>query len=431
MKPAFLLKNNRGIIKKYIQLVGMVFLLTAVGAPHPAKSAAPEELQKAIEEKSKNLELINQQISATQENIKKTSTKSKTLKGELKTMDYNIGQLALSIESSQIKIEKFKLEIESINYNIGEKEQEILQKKEAIGKLLEELQEKSRESGLAIFLKNTTLAKSLGDIQNINSFNDNLGERVVELDQIKTQLAAQKDKASTKKGSVETENKNLKNKKIIVEDQKQGRVALLATTNDQEKIYQKQLSDLERQQQALSDQIDEIEQRLLHEFNISLLPTKRPGVLEWPVSLASNGGMGYITQAFGERSNLYRGKPHNGLDIGVPIGSPVYSAAEGVVTHTDNNDQSRFRKYQYGIYVLLEHPNGLSTLYAHLSKSIVKDGEHVSRGQLIGYSGTTGYSTGPHLHLGLYWSNSILLKSIYPAAGLVPVGVIINPQDYL
>jgi len=80
---------------------------------------------------------------------------------------------------------------------------------------------------------------------------------------------------------------------------------------------------------------------------------------------------------------------------------------------------------------LIRHNNNLATLYAHLSQQLVKKEMTVKRGDIIGYSDTTGYATGPHLHFGAYWAPSILMKNIPPAAGLVPVGVIINPEDYL
>jgi murein DD-endopeptidase MepM/ murein hydrolase activator NlpD len=73
----------------------------------------------------------------------------------------------------------------------------------------------------------------------------------------------------------------------------------------------------------------------------------------------------------------------------------------------------------------------MTTIYAHLSKTATAIGATVKRGDLIGYVGATGYATGPHLHFGLYWTSTIELKKIPPAAGLVPVGVTLSPEEYL
>lgn len=161
------------------------------------------------------------------------------------------------------------------------------------------------------------------------------------------------------------------------------------------------------------------------------MPIKRPGVFAWPIKLIKDGGVGHITQHQGEVSRLYKGKPHNGLDIGAPLGTPVYAAADGIVKEIGNNDINYYRRYQYGKYILIKHENNLSTLYAHLSRQIISRGANVKKGDLIGYSGNTGYSTGSHLHFGVYWAPSVLMKSVHPAAGLVPIGVVINPEDYL
>ncbi len=165
-------------------------------------------------------------------------------------------------------------------------------------------------------------------------------------------------------------------------------------------------------------------------FDPSLLPLKRPGVLAFPVEEP------YITQFYGATKfaqRAYRTKTHTGVDFRAPAGTPIFAVHNGRVVAVDNNDQgtSRWRRYQYGLHIVIEHENNLSSLYAHFSKAVVKKGDVVKQGDLIGYSGNTGYSTGAHLHFGVYWAPSVQYKKIAPAAGLVPVGVTIDPMDYL
>jgi murein DD-endopeptidase MepM/ murein hydrolase activator NlpD len=84
-------------------------------------------------------------------------------------------------------------------------------------------------------------------------------------------------------------------------------------------------------------------------------------------------------------------KMHTGVDIGVPSGSKVVAANAGKVLKAVYDSA-------YGNYILIDHGGGKATLYAHLSRFKVKSGDTVTRGQLIALSGSTGYSTGPHLH---------------------------------
>ena len=102
---------------------------------------------------------------------------------------------------------------------------------------------------------------------------------------------------------------------------------------------------------------------------------------------------GYLTSSFGSRPDPWTGKRrmHHGQDFGVLTGTPVYAPADGVV-------KSRNGKTGYGKTIILNHGYGIKTIYAHLSRYMVKPGDKVKRGDLIAYSGNTGRSTGPHLH---------------------------------
>lgn len=101
----------------------------------------------------------------------------------------------------------------------------------------------------------------------------------------------------------------------------------------------------------------------------------------------------YLNSGFGERWHPALGGPdfHTGIDLAATMGTPVYAAFSGTVETAGNADS-------YGILVAIRHRNSIETLYAHLSRTAVKEGDPVERGQIIGYVGSTGRSTGPHLH---------------------------------
>lgn len=100
-----------------------------------------------------------------------------------------------------------------------------------------------------------------------------------------------------------------------------------------------------------------------------------------------------FTSNFGIRSDPFRGSAamHAGVDIPGPTGTPIYATADGIISHAD-------RQGGYGNLVEINHGKGISTRYGHLSKIIVSDNARVRRGQIIGLMGSTGRSTGPHLH---------------------------------
>ncbi|MBI5306228.1 peptidoglycan DD-metalloendopeptidase family protein [Candidatus Wolfebacteria bacterium] len=410
-----------------ILLSTFYFLLSAI----IAFAANPQELKEAIYKKNTELQKVNSQIQEIEDNLESVKKEGKTLKKEILKIDSQVKQLNLGIQSSEITIEKLGFEIDSLQYQIADSEEKIINKRKGVIEILRILQEKDRENTLAVLLKNKTLSDSVLEVQNINNLSGRLNNEISELNFLKDDLSEKLKESSNKKKNKETENFTLKNKKSIVEDIKKSKESFLEITKNQEKNFQSQLSELEKQQLAISDAIGDLEDELRRSFDASLLPIKRPGVFAWPIKIAKDGGIGRITQYQGEVSRLYKGKPHNGLDIGAPLGTPVYAAEDGKVEAVDNNDRSYHKKYQYGKYIFIKHNNNMSTLYAHLSKQVVRAGDIVKRGDLIGYSGNTGYSTGAHLHFGVYWSASVLMKSVFPANGLVPIGVIINPEDYL
>jgi len=100
-----------------------------------------------------------------------------------------------------------------------------------------------------------------------------------------------------------------------------------------------------------------------------------------------------LTSDYGMRNHPVLGgrRSHKGVDLAAPTGTPVYATADGIVGRADWFSS-------YGLYVQIEHGASLETRYAHMSRLAVAEGERVSKGDIIGYVGSTGRSTGPHLH---------------------------------
>lgn len=417
----------------------MVFLVFLLGMSWADFSFAitQQELQDSINKKNVELQQVSSQILETQKQLEATQQTGSTLKNTITSIDKQVNQLNLNIHSSEITIEKLNMEIDSLQYDITDTEVKVDSKKMAINEILRQLQQTSEDTPLTVFLKGDQLTDGFFELQNLKDLNKNLTDNVAQLNVFEDQLNGALQEATNKNQQKKNESKTLQNKKAIAVDLKQDKQVILTQTKNQEKTYQSQLSDLQKQQNAIADEITKFEQDLASSFNTNVLPTKRVGVLSWPITMTQDGGTGRLTQAYGVASRLYKSGVHNGIDIGTPIGTPVYAADDGVVAAVDNNDKSSYKNYQYGKYILIKHGNNFETLYAHLSRQTVQVGASVKRGDVIGYSGGApgmlgaGFSTGPHLHFGVYWAPSILMKSIPPANGLVPIGVTVNPADYL
>jgi murein DD-endopeptidase MepM/ murein hydrolase activator NlpD len=153
---------------------------------------------------------------------------------------------------------------------------------------------------------------------------------------------------------------------------------------------------------------------------IMKLADKKSEMLAATPAIRPIKGMYNVTSGFGMRINpvskAYR--MHTGVDITSPRGPPVYATADGVVIHNNNQHYTG-----YGIYVHINHGYSYETLYGHLSKQVVRPGQRVKRGQLIGYVGNTGFSVGPHLHYEV-WKNG---KPVNPVHFFLSD---ITPEEY-
>ena len=424
-----------------------VFLLSTFYFPLSAIYAAnPQELKNEISQKSAELQQIETERQQILNSLNELSKENRTLQKDIKKNEYQISQLNLTIKSSQINIEKLGLEIKSLENEIKSIEDKSIFKKEAITKLLRELREKENENLLTILLKNKSLAESVFETQELLDFNNGLTSEVTNLRRLHEERSRKFDEISASKQGQESENYNLKNRKLIVEDQKTERRNLLTLNKKQEKNYQQRIEELEKQQAEINTEIEEIEAELRKKIDPTALPTPRPGVLAMPLklNLIQNLTQNYGATNFAQLT--YSSKFHNGVDIGAPLGTPIFAAESGRIIAVGNTDAYcppvwyGRKKYggSYGKYIVIKHENNLSTLYSHLSLSAVKIGDIVNRGDLIGYSGNTGFSTGPHLHFTIYANiysagEKLLSPEIKNSVhcGPQPYGATMNPLDYL
>ena len=136
-----------------------------------------------------------------------------------------------------------------------------------------------------------------------------------------------------------------------------------------------------------------------------------------------------ITLDFGEAwPPLYTHEsPHQGIDYGTPIGTPILASADGTVTVVKDLPNG------YGKYIMLQHEGGYQTIYAHLSTFAVRIGQEVSKGDIIGYSGSSGNSTGPHLHFemrnqGVRIDPKPIMQSVVDTHPINPTPTVQNPE---
>jgi len=376
------------------------------------------DLKNRIEEKSKELEALQGQINETQNKLDSVSSQSKSLSREIQSTEYTIKNLELNIKGSEINIDKLGLELENLGIQLEDTEKMIVEKKASIASIIRDINQKERAGILETFLSGNSLTDSVAELSDLDELQKTLSDDIASLRNLSGLLDSNIRETDSKKSNLENEQLNLKSRKVIVQDQKAYKETILKETKSQESAYQRQLTDLEKKQESINDEIEALEASLRKNFNASLAPGR--GYLENPFT-----GSRVMTQRYGATAfarTAYKSGFHNGNDYGMPVGTPLLAAASGRVYAAGDNG-----RLQYGKYIVVKHDDNFFTLYAHLSRQSVSAGTQVNQGDIIGYSGNTGYSTGPHLHFGVYQTMQL---QTFSGAGLVPVGVTMDPNDY-
>lgn len=321
---------------------------------------------------------VNDKLSLTQSQLNAGRKKEKQL-------DSQITQLEKQINAAQD-------EIDQINGNIGKTEQQIEVAKQNLEVAEQDLQNQneSLQERLRAMYKNgdVSMIQILLGSDNITDFMSNMDmvQKIFEndTDVLKT-LQVQHDKIAEQKKTLESLQADLESQK---QKQADKQATLQTSRGEVANLKEKVAGDnavLAAQEDALQKEAD----RLVSE--IKKLQGNQAyigGKLLWP----SAGGHS-ITSEFGMRYHpiLKVYKMHTGIDIRAASGTKVLAANDGTVIKAGWNNS-------YGNLVMIDHGGGIVTLYAHNSKLLVKTGDVVSRGQNIALSGSTGMSTGPHIH---------------------------------
>lgn len=399
-------------------------------AQNNINSLSREDLTSQIQDKAKQLETIDKQLQSTRETLKNVKGERVTLQKELNGLSGNISQLNLSLKSDEINIQKLTLEIESLGYDIEDIKQSLRDKTDAIEKILLELQKTDRQNNnlLAVFLRSASLADGVLEMQTLKNLQSQLVDDVGSLRDVQDEYNKKIQTANGKKNSVSSHKRDAENKKIIIEDQKQEREILLKQTKNKESVFAQQITALEKLQQQIANDIESLDSVLRTKIDPATLPPLKPGILLMPIE----GGKNALTQGYGSTSfakATYKSQWHNGIDMGIPVGTPVMAAEDGTVAAIGNQDLYCPRA-AYGKFIVVKNNNNLVTLYAHLSRQIVQTGQQVKRGEVIGYSGKTGWATGPHLHFTVFAGPTFYMRPT-KSCGPMPQGGDINPLGYL
>jgi murein DD-endopeptidase MepM/ murein hydrolase activator NlpD len=272
----------------------------------------------------------------------------------------------------------------------------------AVARSIQDMNMAESESPIEELLQNKSLSDTFDYVNALKTVQGRVKIELEELRDTRMFLGAKKDQVLGEKERLESYVKTLSNQSKVIALNKTEKDKLLKDTQNKESEYKLLVAEKIKEREVFEKELFNYESQLKVSIDPSAIPSARLGVLSWPVDNVS------ITQYFGKTvaaKRLYTSGTHGGIDFKASIGTKIKTALSGTVVDTESVRTKR--GCQYGKWVLIKHPNGLTTIYGHLSLVTVNPGDTVVTGDVIGYSGDTGYATGPHLHLGVYASSGV------------------------
>lgn len=409
----------------------------AVFFPLTSYAATAEEIQAQIDAQNSQIEQLKAEIAKLQTDLTVVGTQKKTLQSAVQEITLNIQRLQKSITLTETQIKQKDLEISKLSGTIATTSESIGNSQHQIAGTLRNLAESDAQPLVIVYLSGGTLSSFFDETASIAAVRNSLQTRIHELSELKVDLEESKGAAEGKRKELATLKANLNNQKQGLAAARDSQNKLLSETKNKESEYQNLLAQKKAQQQKFESDLASLESQLKQVVDPGSFATAKAGVLIWPLDRVR------ITQYFGNTDfstanpQIYNGRGHNAIDLAASDGTPIKAALGGVIMGTGNTD-GQAGCYSYGKWVLIQHPNGLSTLYAHLSTINVSKGQSVGTGEVIGLSGRTGYATGPHLHFGVYASVGVEIvqftRSINCKNVSIPIAdptAYLNPLSYL
>lgn len=356
--------------RKVGKLILVFFIILSFGTTGFATSIEDltqkqNELQNQKDEATQALEGVKTNISETMEDLQELSEKIIQHEAEAEKLELEIDELITDIQEKTIN-----LEASQKNYD---------EQKALLEKRLIVLYEVGETSYLDVLLHSSSLSDFISNYYMMTEMARYDTELLENIEQATNLIEAEKEALETQKSKL-----------VALQEENDKKIAMVSNMKVLKTNYINQLTEEEKALQAdieiFNQEMAQIESDLINLTDSN--SAYAGGEMAWPAP-----GYYTITSPFGYRVHPILGvtRFHSGVDIGVPTGGKVIAANDGIVIKTTYTSS-------YGNMVMIDHGGGIVTLYAHGSKIIATLGQEVKRGDVIMEAGSTGWSTGPHLH---------------------------------
>lgn len=391
--------KNRGILRIFCLVLSLMLVFSSAFTAQ-AKTSSQSKLDKInqnIKEAQKELDSLDDQVADKKAYSDALMKKIDLLQDKLDALESNRDDLQNEIDAVQKRIDETQAEINKAEKEIEKKEQEFDGVYEEYCQRLRAMYISGNVSMLEVLLESGDISSILTRAEMVKSVSEQdsatLDDLMTKMEEInkereelannKIQLGKDKDSLNSRKQELQKSIDEYNSSKAELNAEVEECNAALASLDDKRSEVKETLNVNQEQKRQIEAEINNA---------LSGSGSNKPGSDNY------NPGTGQLAYPTSYRQisagypNYSNGSYHGGVDWPCPTGTAVHASDSGVVVI------AKKLTYSYGQYILIDHGNGLSTLYAHNSSLVVGVGDKVSKGQIIAYSGESGNATGPHVH---------------------------------
>ena len=392
----------------------MVLAAALVLSCVPIQAGASEKTDKIEDElgslKSENAD-IQAEIDAVRQQYTAASNQIQDLVNRKNAVDQEIALLHSQILNINQQVIAYGQLIADAQDDMDEESQRLDELNEKHKARIRAMEEGGTVSYWEVLFQASSFTDFLDRMAMIEEIAQSDQRRLEEIQQAADDLSSTQAKMQQELRSLAEAQQTLADSESLLAEKRTESDGLLRSLAAQKEEFELLLDDSEAKQDALMKEIAQKEKELANAqyeeklAKLALQGQNPPSNATWitPVS-------GYtITSAFGMRIHpVYKyALMHNGIDMACPQGTPIYATRAGTVT------TASYQAGGAGYYVSINHGDGFSSIYMHMTNYVVASGQSVAAGQLIGYVGSTGVSTGPHLHFGVSYAGTYVNPMAY------------------
>ena len=363
----------------FISTLVLIVVISGISFTYAATSSELQQQQSDIDKK----------IDQTNSEIAGVKTEMSTALQQISKLNSEISTYQTEINNLQSQIGNLNTQIEEKETNIQEQQQKFDSQKEALEKRLVAMYETGTTSYLDVLLSSEGLADFISKYYMIEQLAEYDQELLDRIENTRQQIESEKNSLESTKSEVQTSKDAVETKKS----------ALSTSVNQKNQL----VSNLSQEEKELEEQLEQFEQdKRQIQAELAAISKKNP-----VKDVVAPSAAGYISPLAGKtKANITTGYGsyqtrsgrHTGVDFACSSGTPIRAVKSGTVVKSLALRYPNGNYKSYGEYVVIDHHDGTMTLYAHMSSRAVSVNQTVSQGQQIGSVGSTGNSTGPHLH---------------------------------